>query len=114
MSLTVVEKTSGDVCVLSAAGFIDASTVSVIDDKIEQALLDGKYKVVVDLPGVDFVSSAGWGVFMSSLAKLRDKGGDIKVSGMTERVAKVFVLMEFDKLMESFETENDAVMSFKA
>jgi anti-anti-sigma regulatory factor len=43
---------------------------------------------------------------------MREMGGDIRVSGMDASLSKVFVLMEFNKLMESYGSENEAVNSF--
>jgi anti-sigma B factor antagonist len=112
MAVTLGERKSGDVYVLQASGFIDTSTVSVVEEKITKLFAEGKYKLVVDLSGVEFVSSAGWGVFVAFLKKMRDKDGDLKLSGMIEKVAKVFTLMEFDSLMDAYADEDAAVKSF--
>ena len=113
MTVSISEKRIGDVCVIKVAGFIDTSTVSSVEDKIKQVYTEAKYKVVVELSEVEFVSSAGWGVFVAYLRKLREKNGDIKLAGMIEKVAKVFTLMEFDSLIDAYENEDSAVKSYK-
>ena len=112
MAVSLGERKSGDVYVLLVSGFIDTSTVSMVEEKIKKLFDAGKYKLVVDLSGVEFVSSAGWGVFVAFLRKMRDKDGDLKLSGMIEKVAKVFTLMEFDSLMDAYENEDAAVKSY--
>src|SRR5450759_5989378 len=109
MAVTIGERKSGDVYVLNVSGFIDTSTVSAVEEKIKKLYTEGKYKLVVDLSGVEFVSSAGWGVFVAFLRKMRDKDGDLKLSSMIEKVAKDFTLMEFDSLMDAYENEDAAV-----
>ncbi len=112
MSITIDEKKNGDVCILTACGFIDTSTASAMEEKIKKVYTEGKYKVVVNLGGVEFISSAGWGIFVAYLRKLREKGGDIRLSSMIEKVEKIFTLMEFDSLIDSYPDENAAVKSF--
>lgn len=113
MAVCISERKCGDVCVIKASGFIDTSTVACLETKIKQVYSEGKFKLVVDLSEVEFVSSAGWGVFVAYLRKMREKNGDIKLSGMIEKVAKVFVLMEFDSLIDAYEDEDTAVKSYK-
>ena len=112
MAVSISERKTGEIYVLKVAGFIDTSTVTTVEDKIKKIYSDGKYKLVVDLTEVEFVSSAGWGTFVSYLRKMREKGGDIKLSGMIEKVAKVFALMEFDSLIDAYETEDSAIKSY--
>jgi anti-sigma B factor antagonist len=115
MSLTVTEKQSGaDVYILEMKGFIDTSTSSVLEDAIKKLHAENKTKIVIDLEGAEFVSSAGWGAMVGYLKKVRTGGGDIKLAAMAEKVEKVFKLMEFDSLIDSFPSTEEAVKSFKA
>jgi anti-anti-sigma factor len=114
MNLTVTEKQSGgDVYILEMKGFIDTSTSSELEDAMKKLYGENKTKIVIDLAGTEFVSSAGWGAMVAYLRKVRTNGGDIKLSAMTEKVGKVFKLMEFNSLMESFATSDEAAKSFK-
>nr|HID60195.1 STAS domain-containing protein [Desulfobacterales bacterium] len=33
--------------------------------------------IIIDLAGVDYISSAGWGIFISSIREIRANNGDI-------------------------------------
>lgn len=112
MALSIGYRISGDVTVLSPDGFVDTSTAAELEDGIKTQLDTGKVKLVVDLSGVEFVSSAGWGIFVSYLKRARVKSGDIKLCGMTDKVDKVFKLMEFDSLIDAYKSADEAVKSF--
>ena len=112
MALTIGYRNSGDVIVLSPEGFVDTSTAGDLEDGIKKQIDEGKTKIVIDLSGVEFVSSAGWGIFVSYLKRARSKGGDIKLCCMTDKVDKVFKLMEFDSLIDAYENPDAAVKSF--
>ncbi len=115
MNLTVTEKQAGgDVYILEMKGFIDTSTSIVLEDAMKKLYTDNKTKIILDLAGTEFVSSAGWGAMVAYLRKVRTNGGDIRLSSMQEKVEKVFKLMEFDSLIDSFATAEEAVKSFKS
>lgn len=112
MALTIGYRSSGDVTVLSPLGFVDTSTATELEEGIKKQLDEGKTKLVIDLSGVEFVSSAGWGIFVSYLKRARTKSGDIKLCSMTDKVDKVFKLMEFDSLIDAYKDPEEAVKSF--
>ena len=93
MGLEISELKQGDVSILKVGGFIDTSTSSTLEETIKRYFDSNQFKIIVDLSGVEFVSSAGWGVFVAYLRKLRSKGGDIKLAAMIEKVDQVFKLM---------------------
>ncbi|HRU39857.1 MAG TPA: STAS domain-containing protein [Candidatus Goldiibacteriota bacterium] len=114
MSLTVTEKQSaGGVTILEVKGFIDTSTSAGLEDAIKKAHEEKKIRIVLDLSGSEFISSAGWGAMVAYLKKLRSTGGDLKIAAMAEKVEKVFKLMEFDSLIDAFKTVEEAVKNYK-
>lgn len=113
MNLTIYEKQSTNgVVILSVSGFIDTSTSAVFEEKIKELYSGNKTKIVLDLSKTEFISSAGWGIMIAYLRKMRNGGGDICIASMTENVDKVFKLMEFDNLINSYKIVEDAVKSF--
>jgi anti-anti-sigma factor len=61
---------------------------------------------------VEYVSSAGWGVFASRIDDLRGKDGDIKIFGMDPEVDSIFHLLGFDMIMRSFSILTEAIDDF--
>ena len=115
MSLTITEKQSGaGVTILEVKGFIDTSTSGILEDAIKKVLESSRSKLVLDLAGSEFISSAGWGAMVAYLKKLRASGGDLKLAAMVEKVEKVFKLMEFDSLIDAFANVEEAVRNFKS
>jgi hypothetical protein len=62
-----------------------------------------RFKLVVDLRGVDYISSTGWGVFISELKDIRANGGDLVLVGMITNVYNIYELMEFSTIIKSFD-----------
>ncbi|HDT15573.1 MAG TPA: anti-sigma factor antagonist [Firmicutes bacterium] len=112
MALTIGESTIGDILVLEMSGFVDTSTCPVLDAGIKKVIGENKYKIVLDLGKIEFISSAGWGVFVSALKRIRTEGGDLKLAAMIDKVESVFKLMEFDSLLDAYPDVDEAVKSF--
>jgi anti-sigma B factor antagonist len=113
MSLTLTEKqTLTGVYVLETNGFVDTSTSSLLEDVIRKFYESGKLKIVINFAGTEFVSSSGWGAIVGYLKRIRAGGGDIKLAAMIEKVDNVFKLMEFNNLIDSFPSVEEAVSSF--
>ena len=93
-------------------GVIDTLTASELEQVFDSLLRRDRYQIVVDLAGVDYISSAGWGIFISHIKDVRDNDGDVKLAGMVPDVREIFELLEFDKVLQSYASVEDAVRKF--
>jgi anti-sigma B factor antagonist len=111
-----VEKVGADqnIAVLSLDGYVDSATSLNMDEAIDSILRQGIYHVVVDLTKVGYISSAGWGVFISKIKDIRENGGGLKIAGMRPDVRDVFDLLGFGHIIEAHETVEEAVGAFEA
>jgi len=82
-----------EIAVISARGFIDTTTAPDLEKKLEEQLALNKYKIVVNLENIDYVSSAGWGVFVSEIREIRENNGDLVLVNMSSDVYDVYELM---------------------
>jgi anti-sigma B factor antagonist len=101
-----------EIAVISAKGFIDTTTAPDLEKKLEEQLALNKYKIIVDLKNIDYVSSAGWGVFVSEIREIRENNGDLVLVNMSSDVYDVYELMEFSSILKSFDTVEDAISNF--
>jgi len=105
-------KNIGDVNVVYLKGFLDAHTAPILENAFSSLVEQNKYKLVVNLKDLIYISSAGLGVFMAFIEKIREHNGDIKLSSMNEKVFNIFDLLGFPLLYEIFDKEEDAVKKF--
>ncbi|MEW5701089.1 MAG: STAS domain-containing protein [Candidatus Zixiibacteriota bacterium] len=102
----------GAVHVIRVDGTIDTLTSDELDTVLGTLVRQGQYRLVVDLAGVRYVSSAGWGVFVSRLRQARESGGDIKLARMTPAVRDVYDLLEFEGILHHSDQLDAAVAQF--
>jgi anti-sigma B factor antagonist len=101
-----------DVSVISVKGYVDTTTSTELEESLKRLLGKGRYDIVIDLGDVNYISSAGWGIFISEIKEIRENGGDLKLAAMIGDVYEVFELLEFQTILESFDTVEEAVESF--
>jgi len=69
--------------------------------------------VVVNLKGLDYISSSGLRVLLAALKKIRKQNGDIRLACLQPYVREVFDIAGFTQLFKMFDKEEDAIDSFK-
>jgi anti-sigma B factor antagonist len=98
-----------DITLLTVQGLIDTTTAPEFEKQFLGLLDNKKFKLVVDLKDVDYISSAGWGIFVSELKRIRGRKGDLVLAGMTPDVMEVFELLEFNVILKFFPDVKTAV-----
>lgn len=101
-----------DVDVVKITGYIDTTTSSELERVIQGLLREQRYKIIINLGNVDYISSAGWGIFISEIKNIRTHHGDLKLANMSETVAEVYELLEFSTILTSAASVAEAVSTF--
>lgn len=101
------------VSVISLRGTIETTNAAGLEDTLERIIGERCYRIVVHLGGVSYISSAGWGIFISEIKRIRRNGGDIKLAAMVPDVREVFELLEFNSILKPFESIDEAIRDFE-
>jgi anti-anti-sigma factor len=101
-----------DIYVVRVDGFIDTITAPELDRTLGTMVDQGKHSLIMDLGGVDYISSAGWGIFISRIKEIRRNGGDLKLARMSPGVYEVFELLEFDRILRAHDSIEKAEKDF--
>lgn len=105
-----IHETSHDgITVLAPEGRIDTTTSSSFDDVVRRTIEGGAKRIVVDMEGVEYISSAGLRVFLLLAKRMRDLSGRLVVCGMTQPVKQVFQLAGFLPLFTVTAGRQDAL-----
>ncbi|MBL7864009.1 MAG: STAS domain-containing protein [Cyclobacteriaceae bacterium] len=94
--------------ILAVVGEIDASSSIELDLAIAKSVGEGFKKILVDCSALEYISSAGLGVFMSYIEEFRDKGINMVMFGMKEKVINTFQILGLADLLHIRESKQDA------
>ena len=79
---------------------------------IDNLLLSGATRIVVNLEDVNFVDSAGLGALIEMHRKTKAKGGRLALAHLGPKLRQALEIARLLTLFETFATEADAVASF--
>ena len=104
----VAREDRSNVSILRLKGFLDAHTAPNFEQAIQELIEEDRYNIIVSMSDLNYISSAGLGVFMGFIEEIRENDGDIKLTNMTDKVYKVFDLLGFPALYQIFKEEAEA------
>ena len=107
-----VRQGPNDICVIDLAGYLDAHTASELERTFKNAFDEGCRRFVVNFTDLDYISSAGLGVFMVFIEDVKRDSGDIKMAAMKPKVYTVFDLLGFPVLFNIHATIDEAIHAF--
>jgi len=101
-----------DIALVMVSGYVDTTTCHELADVLKRLGEQKQCLIIVDLGGVSYISSAGWGVFMGEIKNVRELGGDIKIVQMSPEVFEVFEMLEFNRIINYYETIEEVIDEF--
>jgi anti-sigma B factor antagonist len=110
---TEVRGSQNQVSIIKVGGFIDTTTSSEVERTLHNLLKQNRYNIIIDLGNVDYISSAGWGIFISEIKSIREQTGDLKLVRMIPDVYEIFELLEFHHILDVYDTVDEAVKRFE-
>jgi len=86
--------------IIALIGEIDASSSIELDLAIAKSVGEGFRKILVDCSALEYISSAGLGVFMSYIEEFKDRQIRMVLFGMNDKVANTFSILGLNELLQ--------------
>jgi len=102
----------GDVTTIIMEGRIDGSVAPDIEQKLLSIISGGSCKLVTDLSGVGFISSAGLRTLLAALKGAKKERGDLRLAGIQGQVQEVLDMTGFSTIFKIYTSAEDAARSF--
>ncbi len=112
--LDISSEARGGVWVIHLKGFLDVHTHEILRETIREHLGQGRSKFVLDMAQLTYIGSSGIEVILSTVQPLRDKGGDMALTGMSPKIYKVFDLLGLTALLTIRPTLDEGLAVFEA
>ncbi len=99
-----------DITLLNINGDVDASSSIQLDESLGAVVSNGDPKILIDCGGLNYISSAGLGVFMSYLEDINTKNLKMALFGLNDKVMNVFEILGLDQLLTIVDTKKEALV----
>lgn len=97
--------------IISLYGEVDASNSVHLDEAIQEVVQSGAKSILIDGKHLEYISSAGLGVFMSYLEDFQDNEILLKICDLSPKVFEVFKILGLDQLIPIYQTKSEAFAS---
>jgi anti-sigma B factor antagonist len=112
ISISLKENPTSGISEIRIDGEINTLTASKLEDVIDTLIKREQYKLIIDLAGVEYISSAGWGIFFSHINDVHNHDGDIKLTNMIPNVYEIYELLECDSVLKAYSNNDEARNDF--
>ena len=95
--------------VLRVNGRLDAASAPLLERKINSLIDEGHHRLILDFSQVDYLSSAGMRILLSSTKLLKAKKGSLILFSVAAEVEEIIKMAGFDKILHICSTEKEAL-----
>jgi anti-anti-sigma factor len=92
---------------------INALITEEIKDEILKVINNSNSKIIIDLKGIEYIDSSGFGCFLSVMRAARSNYGVLKFANAEQKVMELFHILHLDTVFQIFDDIDSCVLSFK-
>lgn len=107
--MEIESRLDGGVVVAALKGRLDAVTAPEFDSWFSGQVQAGKNRLVLDMSGLDYISSAGLRSLLAAAKKVKETSGGIALCGVTGTVEEVFRISGFNSIFTIVPTLQEAM-----
>ena len=105
-------KDSSGVLVVQVDGQLIVGNRHELKDLIQAALDKGERRLLIDFSRTGYIDSSGLGALVSISKRVREAGGELRLSGLNDDLRSLFELTKLYTLFAITETPEQALTSF--
>lgn len=105
-------KRQGSVCVVDVDGQLIVGNRQELKQKVLDELERGERKFLVDFAQTGYIDSSGLGVLVSLSKKIRESGGELRLSSLNDDLKTLFELTKLDTLFQISASRDAGLSSF--
>ena len=112
--MQINQKTDGNVTIFTLEGRFDAPSAPQAETTFLAALESGISRIVLDLEGVEYISSGGLRVVIMLWKALEENGGQMILCGLSPFVSEVFEITRLSQRLRICATRAQALQAIQA
>jgi len=110
--MQITHRKEGQVDIFCLEGRFDAHCAGKVEEELNSAISKEARKLLIDLEGCEYISSAGLRVLLATAKKIKKEEGRIKLCSLQPYVKEVFDVAGFTQIFKIYDTAQKAVESF--
>ncbi len=107
-----VKRETGEVVVFDVEGQLIVGNRQELKQAVLAELEGGARKFLVDFTNTGYIDSSGLGVLVSLSKKIREQGGELRLSSLNEDLRTLFELTKLDPLFRIADSREEGLQDF--
>ncbi len=99
----------GEVTVVDVAGQLIVGNRQQLKKKVLDELEGGARRILVDFTDTAYIDSSGLGILVSLSKKIREAGGELRLSSLNEDLRTLFELTKLDTLFRIADSRQEGL-----
>ena len=113
INLYINERQAGDITILDLKGRLRVGgNMLALHKSIRSLILEKKNLILLNMAGVTYIDSCGLGELVASQVSVEKRGGEIKLTGLTEALRELLNVTRLSAVFDVYENEADAMQNF--
>jgi anti-anti-sigma factor len=101
----------GSINVVKIDGRLDTTNYSELETQLSSLLEKNEVNILLNLGGLEYVSSSGLRIFLMFLKKIKAVNGRFMLCGMSKDILEIFEISGFVNIFEIFDDQESALKS---
>lgn len=111
-AIQIAEEKIGNIQVFHFKGKLDALSSPLAEKRIFDSINQGEYQLIFDFSSVDYLSSAGMRMLLSTTKRLKSLSGKVVLASIQPAVMDVLRTSGLDRVLLLEENVEEALKSF--
>ena len=112
MNFSATIRQAGQVSVVEVSGKLTSFESGALRNSIAQLLKEGRRQILLNLSGLTYLDSSGIGDLVHTYMSVINRGGEMKVVGLTDKVEEILKITQLYQVFQEFQDERSALQSF--
>ncbi|MEW6083057.1 MAG: STAS domain-containing protein [Chloroflexota bacterium] len=111
-TLSINTRAHGNASIVTVDGRVDSETAPDLDSALSKLLANANNKIVLNLQGVDYFSSAGLRALVKALKSAQGSGGDLRLASVSQPIEVILRTVGMMQMFKMFPTSEEAAAGF--
>jgi anti-anti-sigma factor len=113
MGCRIQHDVEGALDIIRFDGALDTQSFPRLENIFKHLTDDRRHRIILDFSNLDYINSASLGALIGFARKVREQpGGDLKLAGLSTKIAGIVNLLGFDKILKLYDRVEDAIEAF--
>jgi len=111
-TLSIETDNTQTISIMKVTGRVDSETAPDLETALSKLLNENRNKIVLNLQGVDFLSSAGLRAMVKALKGAQKSGGDVRLAAVSQPIEVILRTVGMMQMFKMYSTSKEAAAGF--